>query len=46
MKSVSRFVTKPRSLAPICPFSVTGNPVKPEAAIATSHNRSKHDNQH
>mmetsp|Transcript_108581 Transcript_108581/g.350520 ORF Transcript_108581/g.350520 Transcript_108581/m.350520 type:complete len:298 (+) Transcript_108581:109-1002(+) len=28
-KSVSRFVTRPRSLEPILPFSVTGKPVKP-----------------
>ena len=28
-KSVSRFVTRPRSLAPMSPFSVTGKPVKP-----------------
>mmetsp|Transcript_149073 Transcript_149073/g.211842 ORF Transcript_149073/g.211842 Transcript_149073/m.211842 type:complete len:300 (+) Transcript_149073:767-1666(+) len=36
MKSVSRFVTKPSSLAPICPFSVTGNPVKPCLVLSTS----------
>mmetsp|Transcript_89431 Transcript_89431/g.213645 ORF Transcript_89431/g.213645 Transcript_89431/m.213645 type:complete len:241 (-) Transcript_89431:215-937(-) len=36
MKSVSRFVTKPRSLAPICPFSVTGNPVKPCLVLSKS----------
>mmetsp|Transcript_46329 Transcript_46329/g.86522 ORF Transcript_46329/g.86522 Transcript_46329/m.86522 type:complete len:313 (+) Transcript_46329:551-1489(+) len=28
-KSVSRFVTRPRSLAPVRPVSVTGKPVKP-----------------
>mmetsp|Transcript_127763 Transcript_127763/g.272479 ORF Transcript_127763/g.272479 Transcript_127763/m.272479 type:complete len:249 (-) Transcript_127763:283-1029(-) len=35
-KSVSRFVTKPMSLEPITPSSVTGKPVKPADALSLS----------
>mmetsp|Transcript_89433 Transcript_89433/g.213653 ORF Transcript_89433/g.213653 Transcript_89433/m.213653 type:complete len:241 (-) Transcript_89433:215-937(-) len=36
MKSVSRLVTRPKSLAPICPLSVTGKPVKPSLLFRLS----------
>mmetsp|Transcript_94603 Transcript_94603/g.219769 ORF Transcript_94603/g.219769 Transcript_94603/m.219769 type:complete len:230 (-) Transcript_94603:180-869(-) len=39
-KSVSRFVTNPRSLEPICPLSVTGKPVKPHCARNSSSSES------
>mmetsp|Transcript_10142 Transcript_10142/g.28679 ORF Transcript_10142/g.28679 Transcript_10142/m.28679 type:complete len:298 (+) Transcript_10142:593-1486(+) len=39
-KSVSRFVTRPRSLEPIFPFSVTGKPVKPHCLRSSSSSES------
>mmetsp|Transcript_108579 Transcript_108579/g.350510 ORF Transcript_108579/g.350510 Transcript_108579/m.350510 type:complete len:298 (+) Transcript_108579:109-1002(+) len=39
-KSVSRFVTRPRSREPIFPFSVTGKPVKPHCLRSSSRSTS------
>ncbi len=41
-EAVSRLVTNPRSGRPICPFSVTGKPVKPNLLFNSSSSFRKH----